>query len=96
MPMELSDETYDLIEEQYGESTANYAKNMVEDYHSEFPNLEGMAEDVGVGASMAQYRETRGEEGLEAALEEFAQDLEETRQRGVLELLAEEVNTMEI
>ena len=96
MPMELSDETYSIIEEQYGEATADYAKSVVEDYDSDFPDLEGMAEDVGVGASMAQYRETRGREGLEAALEEFAQDLEETRQRGVLELLAEEVNTMEI
>lgn len=94
--MKLSDDTYEVIEQNYDTETAEYAKEIVEDYDSEFPNTGGVSQDVGLGVVMDQYRQTRAEEGLEAALEEFAEDLEETRQQGVLNLLAGEANSTEL
>ncbi len=51
------------------------------------------AYDTGLEVNMEQYLDTLGEEGLETALEEFAEDLQETEQIGVLRLLQAEANT---
>jgi hypothetical protein len=96
--MRLSDKTYDIIEEQYGTETAEYAEEMVNprNQDSSFPDLDGRPEETGLGVNMEEYRETAAQEGLKPALEEFAEDLDETAQRGVLELLSAEAYDTEI
>ena len=90
--MKLSEETYDIIEEQYGIEVAEYAEEMVNPHNqaSSFPNLDGRSDEIGLETNLDQYRQILSEEGLEAALTEFAQDLEKTKQRGVLELHSSE------
>lgn len=90
--MKLSDETYEVIEENYGSDMADYARTKVEGDPRDFHGMES-AYDTGLEVNMEQYLDTLGEEGLETALEEFAEDLQETEQIGVLRLLQAEANT---
>lgn len=94
--MKLSDETYGIIEQNYGSEVAEYAKNKVEDRSSNFPDMDQRSVQVGLEVVMDQYLEELGEEDLEYALESFQQDLEETRRRGVLELLSAKANEVEL
>lgn len=90
--MELSDETYEVIEENYGLDVANYARSMVEGDPTDFHGMERTYE-AGLEVGMEQYLDTLGEEGLDVALEEFAQDLQMTEKLGVLRLLQAKSNT---
>ncbi len=89
--MKLSDETYDLIEESYGSDVASYARSMVEGDPTDFHGMAG-TDEAGLEVGMEQYLDTLGEEGLDTALEEFAQDLQMTEKLGVLRLLQAESN----
>lgn len=89
--MKLSDETYDVIEENYGLDVASYARSMVEGDPTDFHGMESTY-DAGLEVAMDQYLDTLGEEGLDTALEEFAQDLQMTEKLGVLRLLQAESN----
>lgn len=89
--MKLSDETYDVIEENYGSDVASYARSMVEGDPTDFHGMESTY-DAGLEVAMDQYLDTLGEEGLDTALEEFAQDLQMTEKLGVLRLLQAESN----
>lgn len=74
---------------------ANYAKNQVECPGTDFGNVGGI-QDVGTGAVMNHYFDVRAEEGLDAALEEFAEDIDKTRRLGVLKLLQAEADDVKL
>lgn len=93
--MELTEDTYQVIADNYGEDMADYAKNQVEGHDTDFGNVGGI-QDVGTGAVMNHYFEVRGEEGLDGALEEFAQDIDKTRRLGVLKLLQAEAEDIRL
>ena len=83
--MDLSEDTYKVLEENYGTEIADYAKDTVEN-PDEFPKvwpdrIEGQV------ASVDSYINTMQDEGLHSALEEFSDDIEELERQGVYSIL---------